>query len=226
MSENIILAAMFSFLKGEKPKIDTSEFHTPESYRGSEGPRFKILESKDDYEIRLYESSHWMNTSSNCSDYEKGSSSLFWRLFKYIRGENEGNNAIAMTIPVRVRVDLDDEGKSKTVTMGFYLPAAFQASPPVPTNQEVFYEKEEGCVMYAAHFGGFAKEKDWKENLEKLKAALDRDGKGYVQNTYSTAGHDPPYRLFGRHNEVLLVADPQPSLERDDTNENQEEVAK
>ena len=63
------------------------------------------------------------------------------------------------------------------------------------------------------NFGGFAKEKDWRENYQQLKQSLDRDGKGYVKNKYVTAGHDPPFRLFGRHNEVLVLADPQPSAE-------------
>ncbi|KAJ7387326.1 hypothetical protein OS493_004313 [Desmophyllum pertusum] len=203
-----------NWLKGEeKPKVDTSEFHIPESYRGSEGPRFKVLESKDDYEVRLYEDSHWVKTKFEEGNLENCSSTGFWRLFNYIRGENEGGKKIAMTVPISSRVDLDDEGKCKVFAMAFYMPAEHQANPPVPKDNAVFHEKIEGRVMYASHFGGFANDKDWRENEKKLKDALDRDGKGYVKNMYIAAGHDPPFRLFGRHNEVMLLADPQPSLE-------------
>lgn len=204
----------FGWLKGEeKPKVDTSEFHVPESYRGSEGPRFKVLESKDDYEVRLYESSHWVKTRFEEGNLENCSSTGFWRLFNYIRGENEGGQKIAMTVPVSSHVDLDDDGNCKSFTMGFYTPAEHQANPPIPKDKSVFHEKDEGLVMYSRHFGGFAKEKDWRENYQQLKQSLDRDGKGYVKNKYVTAGHDPPFRLFGRHNEVLVLADPQPSAE-------------
>ena len=209
-----IQAAMLSWLKGEeKPKVDTSEFHTPESYRGSEGPRYKVLEHKDGYEVRLYEDSHWVKTRFEEGNLENCSSTGFWRLFNYIRGENEAGKKISMTVPVESHVELDDEGQCKVFTMGFYTPAEHQADPPVPKDKTVFHEKVEGRVMYALNFRGFAKDKDWRENEKKLKELLDRDGKGYVKNMYVAAGHDPPFRLFGRHNEILLMADPQPSLE-------------
>lgn len=208
------IGKMFSWFKSEdKPKVDTSEFHVPDSYRGSEGPRFKVLETKEDYEVRLYESSPWVKTRFEEGNLENCSSTGFWRLFNYIRGENEGGHKIAMTVPVNSHVDLDDEGKCMGFTMGFYIPAEYQTNPPVPKESTVFHETDEGRVMYAAHFGGFAKEKDWRENVAKLKGALDRDGKSYLKNEYITAGHDPPFRLFGRHNEVLLFADPQPAVD-------------
>lgn len=218
--------AMFSWLKGEeKPKVDPSEFHVPDSYRGSEGPRFKVLESKDDYEVRMYESSHWAKTRFEEGNLENCSSTGFWRLFNYIRGENEGGQKVAMTVPVTSYVDLDDDGKCKRFAMGFYTPAEHQENPPVPKDSTVFHETDEGCVMYATHFGGFAKEKDWRENVDKLKQSLDRDGKGYVKNKYITAGHDPPFRLFGRHNEVLLYADPQSSFETKKKGDEKQESA-
>ncbi|XP_068678314.1 heme-binding protein 2-like [Montipora foliosa] len=205
---------MLSWLRGEeKPKVDTSEFHVPDSYRGSEGPRFKVLEKNEDYEARLYERSARVKTRFEEGNLENSSSAGFWRLFNYIRGENEGGHKIAMTVPVNSQVDLGEGDKCVGFTMGFYVPSEFQADPPLPKENTVFHETDESRVMYAAHFGGFAKEKDWKENVAKLKAALERDGKTYAKNKYMTAGHDPPFRLFGRHNEVLLFADPQPATE-------------
>ena len=132
----------FGWLKGEeKPKVDTSEFHVPESYRGSEGPRFKVLESKDDYEVRLYESSHWVKTRFEEGNLENCSSTGFWRLFNYIRGENEGGQKIAMTVPVSSHVDLDDDGNCKGFTMGFYTPAEHQANPLFPKINQCFTKK-------------------------------------------------------------------------------------
>ena len=219
---------MFGWLwSKEKPKIDTGNFHKPEFYRGSDGPEFKVLETKlEDYEVRLYAKSHWAATSaSQLNDYSTATNGMFWKLFNYIRGNNEEEKKIEMTIPVKTRVDLDDNAKCKGVTMAFFIPSKLHANPPVPKDKEVFNLEEEGAVMYAKAFGGFAKEKDWENHLQNLKDSLERDGKHYSKDLYYAAGYDPPYRLFGRRNEVLLVADPQPSLDGYQVDNKDETVA-
>lgn len=71
----------------------------------------------------------------------------------------------------------------------------------------VFYEIDESCVMYVVYFGGFVKEKDWKENVVKFKVVLERDGKIYVKNKYMIVGYDLLFCLFGCYNEVLFFVD-------------------
>ena len=45
-------------------------------------------------------------------------------------------------------------------------------------------------------------EKKEQENTKALIAKLERDGKDYI----FIAGYDPPYKFFGRHNEVWVLA--------------------
>ena len=219
---------MFGWLKGEsKPKPDPSKFHKPEYYRGSDGPEFKVLESKpDDYEVRLYANSVWVGASATQPrDYGNVTSSLFWKLFNYIRGNNEQEKKIDMTVPVRTQVVMAEDGESKSVTMAFFIPTPLHADPPQPKDTEVFHVKEPRTVMYARNFGGFANDKSWQEQLNLLKASLDRDGKGYVTDGYIGVGYDPPFRLFGRRNEVFLAANPQPKLEEQEKADGEGEEA-
>lgn len=197
---------MFSWFKGEeKPKIDVTEFHQPEFYHGGQGPEFKVskAESTDDYEARIYKPTKWITSKMEVQDYEEGSSKSFWQLFNYIGGKNETNSKVAMTVPVRSTVEVDED-KTKSARMSFFVDPTKDC--PAPTEEGLFFEEEGEKKFYVSHFGGFAKYHLYKEHLNTLKAALDRDGKSYVTDTYYTAGFDPPFRLWGRRNEVYVEA--------------------
>lgn len=205
-TSNIRLFTMFSWLKGEeKPKIDVTEFHQPEFYHGTQGPNFKVLtaESKEDYDARIYQPTKWITSKMEVKDYEEGSSKSFWQLFNYIGGKNETKSKVAMTCPVRSTVEVDED-KVKSARMSFFVDPTKDC--PAPAEEGLFFEEEGEKKFYVCNFGGFAKHHLYTEHLKKLKAALDRDGKGYVTDTYYTAGHDPPFRLWGRRNEVYVEA--------------------
>jgi len=209
-------STMFSWFKGEeKPKTDQSEFHVPEFYHGIQGPRFKVLaaESGEDYETRIYEPTKWISTKMETTDFEDTRGKGFWKLFNYIGGKNEAKSKVAMTCPVRGTV-LTKEGEEKmTVTTSFFVDKEKEC--PAPTDETLFFEEEEESKFYVRHFGGYSKDYLWKENLQALKDSLDRDGKCYVTGVYFTAGYDPPYRLWGRRNEICLKAAASPSQNAD-----------
>lgn len=201
---------MFSWFKGEeKPKKDTSVFHYPDFYNGSIGPRFKVLDSNEDYETRVYEPTKWVSTEMETSDYGDAMSKGFWKLFGYIGGKNEKKSKVAMTIPVRGTVNTPQEGETKlTVVTSFFVDQSKDC--PAPTEETVHLQEEsEEVKVFVRHFGGFAKDHTYKENLKTLKDCLDRDGKCYVTGVYFTAGYDPPFKLWGRRNEVYVKAAPE-----------------
>ncbi len=74
-----------------------------------ESQTYKVLEEKDNIEIRYYPRSAKVKTSS---DY--GSNNNFRKLFRYISGNNTENEKIAMTTPVYISIDKK--------TMEFVLP--------------------------------------------------------------------------------------------------------
>lgn len=201
-------STMFSWFKGEeKPKIDTSEFHQPDFYHGSQGPSFKVLSSDEkgeDYETRIYEPTKWVSTKMETSDYGDAMGKGFWKLFNYIGGKNEAKSKVAMTCPVRGTVTSLDENKSEVVT-SFFVDKTKDC--PAPTEENVFFqEEEEEIKVYVRHFGGYAKDYLYKEHLQTLKDSLVRDGRRYVSGMYYTAGYDPPFRPWGRRNEVYVKA--------------------
>lgn len=197
---------MFSWFKGEeKPKFDTAEFHQPEFYHGNEGPKFKVLsdESCEDYETRLYEPTKWVSTKTESSDLGDSMGKGFWKLFNYIGGKNEAKSKVAMTCPVRGTVTTLDGDKSEIVT-SFFVDKSKDC--PAPTDETVFFQEQEETKVYVRHFGGFSNNNLYKEHLQALKDSLDRDGRCYVTGIYYTAGYDPPFRLWGRRNEVYVKA--------------------
>lgn len=208
---------MFSgwFKSEEKPKIDPSKFHKPDHYRGEDGPEFKVLESKpSEYEVRLYRKTQWAKTRAEGSELPKCARQCVFKLFDYNKGKNEGGIKIASTKPLRIQVERDEEGNFKAITVAFFTPHELHDKPPVPKDEGITFVTDELRVIYARSFTGFAKDQDWLDNAKKLQESLERDGKGFVKEGLSyRAGHDPPTRLMNRHNEVWLVADPQPSGE-------------
>lgn len=197
---------MFGWFKGEeKPKIDTTEFHQPEFYHGNEGPKFKVLpdESCEDYETRIYEPTKWVSTKMESSDHGDAIGKGFWKLFNYIGGKNEAKSKVAMTCPVRGTVKALDGGEKSEIVTSFFVDKSKDC--PAPTEETVFFQEEDKeTKMYVRHFGGFSNNNLYKEHLQALKDSLDRDGRGYVTGVYYTAGYDPPFRLWGRRNEVYV----------------------
>ena len=80
----------------------------------------------DIYEVRYYSDRLIVQVTN------KGDNNSFRKLFKYISGQNESSEKIAMTIPVTQR---QENGE---MFMQFYLPSKFNKdTTPIPTNPEL-----------------------------------------------------------------------------------------
>lgn len=214
---------MLSWFKGEeKPKIDPSEFHIPEFYRGADGPLIKVLETCEDYETRVYDKSQWVSSSSPAGEFM----SAFWRLYGYIGGKNDQGKKMDMNMPVRIHVKLSEDDvdgtKVEIFNVSFFLSSSLLPNLPKPLDEKVFLEQEDSLVTFVAHFSGMAKDKDWKDSRCRLMQALDRDGKSYVRREYFSAGYDPPYKLWNRRNEIILLAEDKPEEVEETKEENNE----
>lgn len=56
------------------------------------------------------------------------------------------------------------------------------------------------------NFGGFPSHSAAQANSKLLREALSRAGLTFDTHTYAGAGYDSPWKLFYRHNEILLHA--------------------
>merc|ERR1712193_61725 len=92
-------------------------------------------------------------------------SKMFWPLFRYIGGLNEGNIEIEMTKGVTTKHTLqkkDNYGELELQEMCFYLENKFQETlgnseaVPAPTDPKVYIRKGDELTVYAKQFGGWA----------------------------------------------------------------------
>ena len=153
---------------------------------------FDLIKKVDEAEIRFYPPAMKIRSSRKNG---------FGALFGYISGRNSRDQKIAMTTPVYLGKNEDNE------MMEFVLPRSINKSnAPKPLSEKVeVYESRSG--YYIAHsFGGYAF--DWavnrvRKNLEEIafRNKIKLIGDPFV------LGYDSPYKIINRKNEVLFEVD-------------------
>jgi len=208
----------------------------PDFCRELDCPNFKVEEKSTFYELRCYDTYNWVSTDAEdrsnmmrggkffkkmvkymsggkrekYSKKEGKSSSAFWRLFRYISGENDMKEKIPMTVPVLMSKPLDSK-KPVNKTMSFFIPLKNQENPPKPTDDEVRITEMKSLCVYVRSWEGFMQYSwlPWGEMLNKrmLTWALSWNGLGnkYHPDYYYTAGYNSPMDFMYRHNEIWFV---------------------
>ncbi|XP_072218607.1 heme-binding protein 2 [Leuresthes tenuis] len=175
---------------------------------GLQNPKFTAEQKKEgqDYEIRTYQTTKWVSTTLSGMQWEESAKAGFRRLFSYIQGNNENKVKVEMTAPVTCRV-VPGAGPAceSQFTISFYIPEEHQATPPPPSDSDVFVEERREFTAYVRTYGGFANENTRREELQKLLESLKRDGVEFVDQPYYTAGYDSPFKLTNRRNEVWVL---------------------
>jgi len=198
--KSIIYANQYLF-EGSNDDVTDHKDHC----HGLDCPVYKVLNKTDDYELRMYEKSRWVATRKTGLDYKKASSANFMKLFAYISGANEKKVKIPMTAPVITHV---------TVTQGpfcasdflthFFVPPQFQKDTPNPTDKDVEIIDYPVTYVYVRSYGGFNNIDKVQQNGAKLAEALTNAKLSFDGEQLMTAGYDSPFRLFGRHNEIMV----------------------
>mgnify|MGYP000114933169 CR=1 FL=1 len=164
-----------------------------------ESASYTVLESDGSFEIREYPAL-LMATTSTDSDTQ-GRDGSFMRLFKYISGNNEKSQKIAMTTPVF----MEPKSEQSDTQMGFVIPEKVaKAGVPVPAGSDVQIRKRPGGKFAAVRFSGQLNETTRRQAEERLRAWMaEKSINGDA--TAESAGYDPPYKPgFLRRNEVLI----------------------
>jgi hypothetical protein len=165
----------------------------------SETQPYKVVRIEKDFEIRFYPSTTMATITSSAKTYKELGSSGFNKLAGYIFGGNKEKKQIAMTSPVHMNIN------DSSSTMSFVMPSNYDKNNlPLPNNSEVKIETTRDEYVAAIRFGGFASDKDIKENKEKLENALKANDISYYGH-FRYLGYNPPYQLFGRRNEVIVA---------------------
>jgi len=149
---------------------------------------------------------------------------LIWRLIKYTQGHNDKKTNMKFHFPVFVQVDVtsseDENDKNNLITIMATLPKEFQVSlekanpeeAPISADPDIKIDHIKSYKCYVRKFSGFATESDFKKETAKLVASLESEAKktgtnfNYKKSRVICLQYDPPYKLFSRRNEVILVA--------------------
>jgi hypothetical protein len=159
---------------------------------------YTVLERRGELEIRHYPEAILATFRSGGVTYDEAANSSFRRLARYIFGGNRTGEQIAMTAPVHMT--MGEEGSE----MAFVMPSAYPMERlPDPRDPEIRLSRSEARTVAAITFGGWASDRRLREKAALLMALLEKEGLTPA-GPWSYLGYDPPWRLWGRRNDVII----------------------
>lgn len=176
---------------------------------------YEVRAREGSVEIRRYPETVGVETTADDDE------TAFGRLFRYIGGENEADDSVAMTAPVGteeadgsgesidmtapVRTDDADGGR---VSMTFTLPSSYtKASAPVPTDPSVRLVVEAPRTVAAVRFSWFATAGRVERLTRTLLAGVAESGLEPVDEPVLLRYDAPRTPPFMRRNEVAVTVD-------------------
>ncbi|XP_057699728.1 heme-binding protein soul4 [Corythoichthys intestinalis] len=126
------------------------------------------------WEERAYPAGKWACVRHAEEFYEQSISQSFMKLMRFICKENSEGHHLGMTVPVVSTVALSSDGKTmdKSVLTAFYLPAAYQASPPQPSDPDVIVAHRDAFTVVAGPFFGTTTEETVTRHAGLLRELL------------------------------------------------------
>lgn len=190
------------------------KYNSPSFCQGLECPYFNNTSNETidgrNVEYRYYPSQLWISTTVVGTDFNEATSTGFQRCFDYISGENANSTKVPMTAPVTVYVTPGAGPYCTTnFTVSFYVPYDYQvgtgASPPQPTESDVFVNQLPDMKVAVLAFGGFGNQDVVTAKAAELSELLNQEGISYDKNHWWFAGYDSPFQVTDRHNEVWFL---------------------
>jgi hypothetical protein len=186
-----------------------------EAAMGIEQPKFSVLKAEGDFELRQMEPYAVAETEVSATFKDAGNSA-FWKLFRYIQGQNQGQKEIPMTAPV----GMQSQGPSEKIAMtapvsqtlsekgyivSFALPAIYTAeTAPKPNDPTIALRQVPSRKIAVITYSGSWSESRYegkKSALIQWIAAQGLKSKGEP----ILARYNSPFTLwFLRHNEVQI----------------------
>ncbi len=184
----------------------------------TEEAEYTVLLKEDNLEVRHYEPQIVAETVVD-TDFEDAGSEAFGRLFKYISGNNQSQQEIAMTAPVG-QVAEGQEIESQEIDMtapvgqtqvdgqwvvSFMMPGSFTMdSIPKPNDERIALRSVPERTMAAIRYSGFWSESGYQTNKSKLEKWIDKKGYTVLGQPVWARYNAPFMPWFLRRNEVLI----------------------
>jgi DNA gyrase inhibitor GyrI len=164
-----------------------------------ESAEFTLLESEGDFQLRQYPEL-WLATT-DMGTATSGQDGSFMRLFRYISGDNQQDQKVAMTTPVF----MSPEDSSDSRQMGFVVPKQVVTDGiPQPIHERVQLRQREGGRYAVLRFSGRSDRASVREAESRLRRWIENRDWQPAGNP-ELAGYDAPW-IPGplRRNEVLI----------------------
>lgn len=178
-----------------------------------EEAKYTVTREEGRFELRRYDP-HILAETTVGGDFEGAGNEAFGRLFKYISGNNEQQQKVAMTSPVGQEPTNEKIAMTSPVgqqkidgkwVVSFMMPATFSLeSTPEPQDPSVYIREVPARHIAAVRYSGFWSEKSYRRNLEMLLDWITKSGLS-VSGEPIWARYNPPFMpWFLRRNEVLV----------------------
>lgn len=185
-----------------------------------EKPEYKVVFVDGAVEYRLYQSFIVAETEIiGLESWKDASNEGFRRLFKYITGDNNGEEKIAMTAPVQQsKIQAEDVvfNQAEPLTtksgwkVGFMLPSSYSiVDAPMPVDERIEIRTVPEKLVAAIRYSGRWTTRNFDKYESRLMAALMEENIEILGES-ETAFYNPPFvPPFMRRNEILVeVASP------------------
>ena len=170
-----------------------------------EEPKYQILKSNKNYEIRKYKDRLAVEVTYSNED------SGFRYLFNYISGENTTAEKVSMTVPVTQSVKIDmtalvtQSKKNGKMVMQFFLPSKYTLNTaPKPTNSRVSLVVLEGDIYAVIKYSGRVTNKNFQKHYQQLKETLIKDNIIFIEPPIRATFNGPFTLPVFRRNEVMI----------------------
>ncbi|MGI9474758.1 MAG: SOUL family heme-binding protein [Rubripirellula sp.] len=164
-----------------------------------ESAEYQVVVSENAFQIRDYP--ELMLASTSMEFERQGNDGSFMRLFRFISGNNDAEQKVAMTVPVFMEREADAADGS----MGFVMPKLVaDEGVPRPADGRVQVKRRPAGRFAVIRFAGKVNDRELKRKEQALRTWIEERG---LQSTGATevAGYDPPWTPgLLRRNEVLI----------------------
>ena len=178
-----------------------------------EEAKYTVIMKEGNYELRQYEP-HIVAETMVDEDYDKAGNEGFRRLFKYISGENQKKQSIAMTTPVSQEAGSEKIAMTAPVSqertggqwrIAFVMPSEYTLDTlPQPVDPKVLLKQVPARRMAAITYSGSWSKARYEEHKALLEAFIQKQKLSPLGEPV-LARYNSPFTLwFLRRNEVLI----------------------
>ena len=175
--------------------------------------KYAVITKDGDFELRQYEP-HLVAETLVEGDFDKVGNEGFRRLFKYISGENQKKQTIAMTAPVSqgaasekiaMTAPVNQEQTGNQWRIAFLMPAQYTMETlPEPLDPKVLLKEIPPRRMAAITYSGTWSKRRYEEKKSLLEVFIKKQGLKSIGEPVF-ARYNPPFMpWFLRRNEVLI----------------------